>query len=88
MPHAEIPAPLRDRMLAATPAAMAEAALQSLRTVLQDCEGPDAALELLSADALLTQACGDAAQQGAAELMQLVSTFDAARFQQLLDQSK
>jgi hypothetical protein len=66
---AESPASLRERMLAAIPASdgpvadvLADAALDCLRAAAADPHGPNAALNLLAADALLTHACAAAAE--------------------------
>jgi hypothetical protein len=89
---ADAPAQLRARMLAALPAtdavpdALVEAAMTCLRAVVADCDGPEAALELLSADALLTHACAAAAEHGEEALLQFTAQLDATRFQRILDQ--
>jgi hypothetical protein len=90
---ADAPAHLRRRMLDALaesaqgPAAdqLADAALSCLQAALQEPDGPDAALHLLSADALLTHACAAAAEQGDGELARFTAALDANRFQQLLE---
>lgn len=80
-PAAEIPAALRDRLFEALEAVgkesgavddvapdvarLAAAALERLRLVLDSDGGRAAALDLLAADALLTDACAAAALSGA-----------------------
>lgn len=91
---AEAPEPLRARMQEFLPPAshdpvhdqLAAAALLCLRSVLRAPNGPDAALDLLTADALLTHACAAAAEQGEAALARFTESLDAARFQQLLEE--
>jgi hypothetical protein len=90
---AQAPPALRERMLAAvgeaatTPTALAEAARQCLQRVLRDPHGPQAALDLLAADALLTHACAAAAEQGDAALASFTANLDASHFQPLLGQT-
>jgi hypothetical protein len=57
---------------------LAAAAFSCLQAALQDPKAPDAALHLLSADALLTHAC-------AAGPPDFAESLNAARFQQLLE---
>jgi gamma-glutamylcysteine synthetase len=89
---AQAPPQLRTRMLAeireapTIPETLADAARACLVRVVREPTGSDAALDLLAADALLTHACGAAAEQGDAELAALAATLDAVHFQQLLDQ--
>jgi hypothetical protein len=52
---------------------------------LQDPASKSAALDLLSADALLTHACAAAAEAGADELARFTAMVDARHFQDMLD---
>ena len=82
----DAPASLRERMLTAVADsdepvahALAQAAMNCLRAATADPSGPHAALDLLTADALLTHACAAAAEQG--ELLSFANTYDAAWFE-------
>jgi|GEM_PF-2090547 len=89
-PTDEIPDALRDRMLEALAAVgtgsvpvddvdpdaarLAAAALDRLRVVLATDGGREAALDLLAADALLTDACAAAARAGAEGIEEFTRT--------------
>jgi hypothetical protein len=92
---AQAPPALRARMRAAVAAAerstihetLAAAALHCLQATLRDAGNPECALDLLSADALLTHACAAAAEVSPDELARLTTSLRAAHFQSLLDRS-
>lgn len=90
---ADAPQQLRDRMRTAVEQAsgssvqlrLANAASFCLRAALQAPASPSAALDLLSADALLTHACAAAAEAGEDELAHFTAMLDAQHFQDMLD---
>jgi hypothetical protein len=89
----DAPVQLRERMRSAVEQAsgdsvqvqLANAATVCLRAALQHPSSKSAALDLLSADALLTHACAAAAEAGADQLSQFTATLDAQHFQDILD---
>ena len=88
---AKAPAQLQERMQLAIAEStgdsvhdhLAKAAALCLQSALQRPAHRASALDLLSADALLTHACGAAAAAGAAELKRFTESLDAARFEAL-----
>jgi hypothetical protein len=90
---ADAPDQLREQMRAAVEQStgssvqihLANAAAVCLRAALQDPANKSAALDLLSADALLTHACAAAAEAGADELARFTAMVDARHFQDMLD---
>lgn len=78
---------LRDVRERSVHESLAAAALHCLRASLTGQPSRECALDLLSADALFTHACAAAAEAGQGELERFTAALDAARFQQLLDQS-
>jgi hypothetical protein len=95
MPHVEeAPERLREKMHKAVDRAtgnsihvqLAHAATECLRAALQQPTSKAAALDLLSADALLTHACAAAAEAGADELSRFTAMLDANHFQDILDE--
>jgi hypothetical protein len=94
-PHVnEAPAELQQRIRAAVEqsegasvhAQLAHAANICLRDALAQTTPKNAALHLLSADALLTHACAAAAEAGSAELGRFTAQLDAQHFQGILDE--
>ena len=93
-PHVDgAPVRLTERMRAAVEqsqgasvhAQLADAASICLRAALLHPTRKSAALDLLSADALLTHACAAAAAAGSSELAQFTALLDAQHFQEMLD---
>ena len=90
---ADAPDQLRERMRSAVEQAsgssvqvqLANAATACLRAALQHPSSKSAALDLLSADALLTHACAAAAEAGPDELARFTAMVDAQHFQDMLD---
>ena len=90
--NADVPASLQARMEQAAAGAEADslvteltdAALECLRVALQTCDDRAAALDLLAADALVTQACAAAAEAGDAALAALADRLSPARLQALM----
>jgi len=94
-PHLEgAPKQLRDCMRVAVEqsngdsvhAQLANAATMCLRAAARRSSEKRAALDLLSADALLTHACAAAAEAGSAELARFTTHYDASYFQEILDE--
>lgn len=97
--HPDAPAGLMQRMRdaldavaadARTPVwrALAEAAVERLRVALPRAEERDGALDLLTADALLTHACEAAAEEGPESLEALVRDYGAERLAALLGEAE
>ncbi len=92
---ADAPPQLRARMREAVHAvaaptvhdALVAAGTLCLERSIAQPDSPDCALDLLSADALLTHACAAAAEAGNGALEQLTARLRAPYFQQLLDKS-
>jgi hypothetical protein len=88
----DAPESLRSRMRAAVASnvhesvqnLLASAAFGCLRNAARHPTDDNAALELLTADALLTHACAAAALESEAELQRFVAACDAHLFEQLL----
>ena len=88
------PAMLRDRIQAALTASagdsvheqLADGAAICLRVALQRPAHRASAMDLLSADALLTHACAAAAEAGPDVLEKFTATLDARRFGRILNE--
>ena len=61
------------------------AGLEVLREVIAAPSGRERAMDLLTADALLTYACEAAAEEGPRALAEVLEVLDPAHFQALLD---
>ncbi|MGQ0561329.1 MAG: hypothetical protein ACT443_05590 [Gemmatimonadota bacterium] len=92
----QAPAQLRQRMLAAlaevppelaTHDRLAEAAFACLQRATRGSGRREDALQLLTADALLTHACEAAAEAGSETLAAFANALSAQRFEQLLHSS-
>jgi hypothetical protein len=87
----DAPEELRNRMIAAANSSaegpvherLARAAQACLRRAMR-ASSRESALELLTADALLTHACEAAAESGSETLTAFANTWTATRFEQLL----
>lgn len=66
---------------------LATAAVACLQAALQRPAHRASALDLLSADALLTHACGAAAEAGPEELKRFTESLSASRFELLLGET-
>jgi hypothetical protein len=90
----DAPDGLRERMLAAlndtnandgkTQDLLARAATACMQRAMTEQPRRDCALDLLAADALLTHACEAAAEQGSEALAAFTGSWNAERFEQLL----
>ena len=90
----DAPEALRDRMHAALATSsagsvheqLADGAAICLRIALQRPARRASAMDLLSADALLTHACAAAAEAGPDVLAQFTATLDAQQFERIMNE--